>query len=228
MKGQRRERTQAVREHAGLSLLAVQSTVCGVVLLIALLLRLAGGETWDQLRELLHRHMTADGIGEMVSEQLSEDGVGGRDVTIGGAVSVSVLSVELSAEAAPLSEGVVTSPFGYRIDPLDGGTGYHTGVDIAAAENTPLFAVCDGTITAATRDSDYGNYVTLTTEAGVSVTYAHCSKLVGCLGATVRAGEVVAYVGNTGRSTGPHVHISVQKDGAFYDPKPLIPEAFYA
>lgn len=240
MKGQRCEHdTRTAGGHSGLSLLAVQSIVCGVVLLIVLLLRLIGGETWTQLRSLFQQWMTDEGLTEVIAEQVGRDepsGTGGRDIAVGGAVSVRQIPAGTTlspltmppAAAAPLETGRVTSLFGYRIDPIKGGTGFHTGTDVAASEGASLYAVYDGEVIAAAWDNSYGYYVTLRCDDGVAITYAHCSVLLCRTGETVSAGEVLARVGSTGNSTGSHVHIMLTKDGVHYDPKPLIPEAWYA
>lgn len=240
MRGQRRTReTRTVGDRSGLSLLAVQSIVCGVVLLVVLLLRLIGGETWMQLRSLFQQWMTEEGLTEVITDQVrekQEPGIGGRDIAVGGAVSVqqlpegttlTLLTVPPVA-VAPLETGTVTSPFGYRTDPIKGGTGFHTGTDVSAVEGSALYAVYDGEVIAATWDNSYGYYVTVRCADGLEITYAHCSALLCREGETVEAGETVARVGSTGDSTGSHVHIMLVKDGVYYDPKPLIPEAWYA
>lgn len=240
MKGQRREReTRTAGDRSGLSLLAVQSIVCGVVLLIVLLLRLIGGETWTQLRSLFRQWMTEEGLTEVITDQVREDepaGTGGRDIAVGDAMSVqrlpegtalSGLTVPPTA-VAPLDKGRVSSLFGYRIDPIKGGTGFHTGTDVAAEEGSALYAMYDGEVIDAAWDNSYGYYVTLRCADGLEITYAHCSVLLCRAEETVKAGETVARVGSTGDSTGSHVHIMLAKDGVYYDPRPLIPEAWYA
>lgn len=241
MKGQRRERGE-VRvggDRSGLSLLAVQSIVCGVVLLIVLLLRLIGGETWTQLSSLFRQWMTDEGLTQVVTEQESSEtpsGTGERDLAVSDAVSVKQLpdgvtfsSLKLPTCAVfPLKAGTVTSSFGYRTDPIKGGTGFHTGVDISAPEGTALYAVCDGEVIDASWDDSYGHCVTIRCADGLEITYAHCSILLCQTGERVYAGRVVARVGSTGDSTGNHVHIMLSKDGVYYDPRPLIPEAWYA
>lgn len=109
--------------------------------------------------------------------------------------------------------GTITSPQGYRTDPITGETSYHSGTDIAVAEGTPILAAADGTVTIANAlDSwggSYGYYVKLDHGGGLTTLYAHCSSICVTTGQQVKAGEVIAYVGQTGRATGPHLHFEV-------------------
>ena len=109
--------------------------------------------------------------------------------------------------------GTITSPQGYRTDPITGETSYHSGTDIAVPEGTPILAAADGTVTVANAlDSwggSYGYYVKLDHGGGLTTLYAHCSSICVTTGQQVKAGEVIAYVGQTGRATGPHLHFEV-------------------
>ena len=109
--------------------------------------------------------------------------------------------------------GTITSPQGYRTDPITGEVSYHSGTDIAVPEGTPILAAADGTVTVANAlDSwggSYGYYVKLDHGDGLTTLYAHCSSICVTAGQQVKAGEVIAYVGQTGRVTGPHLHFEV-------------------
>ena len=109
--------------------------------------------------------------------------------------------------------GTITSPQGYRTDPITGETSYHSGTDIAVPVGTPILAAADGTVTVANAlDSwggSYGYYVKLDHGGGLTTLYAHCSSICVTAGQQVKAGEVIAYVGQTGRATGPHLHFEV-------------------
>ena len=110
--------------------------------------------------------------------------------------------------------GTVTSPQGYRTDPITGEVSYHSGTDIAVPEGTPILAAADGTVTVSNAlDSwggSYGYYVKLDHGGGLTTLYAHCSSICVTAGQQVKAGQVIAYVGQTGRATGPHLHFEVQ------------------
>ena len=109
--------------------------------------------------------------------------------------------------------GTVTSPQGYRVDPITGEVSYHSGTDIAVPEGTPILAATDGTVTIANAlDSwggSYGYYIKLDHGGELTTLYAHCSSICVMVGHRVQAGEVIAYVGSTGRATGPHLHFEV-------------------
>lgn len=234
----KQRRVRGRNNRAGLSLLAVQSIACGVVLLLALLLRLIGGTAWSGLRSLLHGWLTDDGLAQVIAENVETDsgGVDGRDVGMSETAGVycppnSITWAPLTAPlttVAPLTEGRVTSSFGVRTDPIRGGTSVHSGTDVAAPAGTPLYALYDGEVSVAGWQTSYGNRITVRAADGLEVCYAHCSALLKRTGDTVRAGEVIARVGSTGDSTGNHVHIMAIREGIFYDPAPLIPEGFYA
>ena len=109
--------------------------------------------------------------------------------------------------------GTITSQFGHRVDPITGEVSSHTGTDIACAEGTPILAAADGTVTVANGlDSwggSYGYYVQIDHGGGLETLYAHCSSICVTTGQQVQAGEVIGYVGHTGRATGSHLHWEV-------------------
>ena len=109
--------------------------------------------------------------------------------------------------------GTITSPQGYRTDPITGEASYHSGTDSAGPEGTPVLAADDGTVAIANGlDSwggSYGYYVKLDHGGGLTTLYAHCSSICVTAGQQVTAGQVIAYVGHTGRATGPHLHFEV-------------------
>ena len=113
--------------------------------------------------------------------------------------------------------GTITSQFGYRVDPITGEVSSHTGTDIACAEGTPILAAADGTVTVANGlDSwggSYGYYIQIDHSGGLETLYAHCSSICVTTGQQVQAGQVIGYVGHTGRATGSHLHLEVSVDG---------------
>ena len=113
--------------------------------------------------------------------------------------------------------GTITSQFGHRVDPITGEVSSHTGTDIACAEGTPILAAADGTVTVANGlDSwggSYGYYIQIDHGGGPETLYAHCSSICVTTGQQVQAGQVIGYVGHTGRVTGNHLHLEVRIDG---------------
>lgn len=112
----------------------------------------------------------------------------------------------------------VTSYYGYRVHPITGEKDYHKAVDIAVPMGTAILATHDGTVKTAARDGSYGNYIVLEGEAGLTTKYAHCQALLVGAGQNVKRGDVIAKVGSTGDSTGPHLHFEVIKDGQYLNP----------
>ncbi|MEZ4239397.1 MAG: M23 family metallopeptidase [Myxococcota bacterium] len=123
------------------------------------------------------------------------------------------------AKPAPVH---VTSAFGLRHDPIDGTDREHRGVDLEAPLGAPILAVQDGTVTFAGRSGGYGNLVIVDHGDGLQTRYAHCDRLDVAVGQQVRAGEAIAAVGQTGRATGPHLHLEVRLDGEPTDPIPWL------
>ena len=110
--------------------------------------------------------------------------------------------------------GYVSSPYGLRFN----GTEFHQGIDIAADMGAPIVATADGVVTAAGWNGGYGNMVDVDHGSGIVTRYGHAFAVAVTVGQQVRRGEVIAYVGSTGRSTGPHVHYEVRVDGQPVNP----------
>ena len=117
--------------------------------------------------------------------------------------------------------GTITSQFGHRVDPITGEVSSHTGTDIACAEGTPILAAADGVVTVANGldnwGGSYGYYIQIDHGGGLETLYAHCSSICVTTGQQVQAGEVIGYVGHTGRVTGNHLHLEVRIDGSRTD-----------
>ena len=123
----------------------------------------------------------------------------------------------LSFEHALPTEGTLTSGFGSRLSPTTGEPAFHYGLDIAADEGTPIAAFADGTVREV-GESDYGKYLIVDHESGFSTLYAHCSSILAGVGDEVKCGGEIALVGQTGNTTGPHLHFELWKDGMALDP----------
>jgi hypothetical protein len=132
------------------------------------------------------------------------------------------LKQEIYPEGRPVDVGWISSPFGWRIDPLTGRPEFHEGIDFAAPMGTPIHAVAAGVVTWAGPLGGYGNMVQINDGEGYSTLYAHSEKVLVHVGETVKRGEVIALVGSTGWSTGPHVHFQVMRNGQPINPKAFI------
>ncbi len=131
------------------------------------------------------------------------------------------LHQEIYPRGRPVRVGWVSSPFGPRTNPISGKPEFHEGMDFAAPRGTPIRAVAAGVVTWAGMLDGFGNMVRINDGEGYSTLYAHAEKLLVHVGETVKRGDIIALVGDTGYSTGPHVHFQVMKYG-----HPINPAAF--
>lgn len=115
------------------------------------------------------------------------------------------------------ARGWITSRFGYRLNPFTGKQTMHAGVDIAAAPGSPVYAPADGVVTFASYDESFGKLVTIDHGYGVTTRFGHNSQIYVHVGQKVSKWDVIAAVGNTGRSTGPHLHYEVHIGGTPVD-----------
>ncbi len=120
--------------------------------------------------------------------------------------------------AAPLDDYQVMSPFGPRLDPINGKLGYHTGIDLASAIDAPVLATAAGMVVFAGRNGGYGNMVEIDHGMGVHTRYAHLRKILVRVGQKVPLRAQIGIMGTTGRSTGMHVHYEIVVDDQPYDP----------
>ncbi|HYA31741.1 MAG TPA: M23 family metallopeptidase [Thermodesulfovibrionales bacterium] len=119
-------------------------------------------------------------------------------------------------------EGRITSPYGKRENPLHGGRDFHSGVDISIASGSPVRATADGVVSFAGWSGGSGNLVGIEHGFGYATFYAHNTKSAVVVGQFVKRGDVIAYSGSTGSSTGPHSHYEIWKDGRHINPMPFI------
>lgn len=121
----------------------------------------------------------------------------------------------------PLENSRITSGFGLRKSPTTGEFEFHNAIDIAAPMGDPIFAVANGKVVGSNFDSSLGNYIVVEHANGFRTKYGHCSELLVEEGMVVREGEVIAKIGSTGDSTGPHVHFAASKNGVYFNPEYL-------
>ena len=119
---------------------------------------------------------------------------------------------------SPLPGAAVSSGFGYREHPTEGEERFHYGLDLAADTGRAIACFADGTVRAVGESSSYGKYCIVDHEGGYSTLYAHCSRIAVSSGSTVKRGETVAEVGETGMATGPHLHFELQREGTYLNP----------
>ena len=120
------------------------------------------------------------------------------------------------------AHGWLTGTFGGRSDPFTGEPGFHQGLDISTEKGQPVFATADGSIEAASYSGDYGNLIVLKHAFGLVTRYGHLSSFTVKPGQQVKRGDVIGYVGSTGRSTGAHLHYEILANGKLINPLQLL------
>lgn len=140
-----------------------------------------------------------------------------RDLMVAGE-----LREEVMPSGRPVKSGWVSSGFGVRTDPFTGRRTSHHGIDFAGALGTEVIAVASGVVSVAERRSGYGNVVEINHGNGYVTRYGHNQKLLVSVGERVSKGQLIAKMGSTGRSTGPHVHFEVLRNGRVVNPTSYI------
>jgi murein DD-endopeptidase MepM/ murein hydrolase activator NlpD len=118
--------------------------------------------------------------------------------------------------------GWLTGTFGGRSDPLSGEPAFHQGLDIATDKGRPVFATADGQVESAAYNGDYGNFLVVAHDFGLTTRYGHLSRFNVKPGSSVKRGDTVGYVGSTGRSTGAHLHYEILANGKLVNPLSLL------
>lgn len=231
-----------------LNILILQTAAVAVILLFAVGIRIFGGEIYMGLSNAYHERFdditSADEVlkandrsipseseatDSVSTENTAEDYSEEYDAAIDGEITGNIDSNASAPEASAVVgkansfmwpvNGRVTSRYGNRLHPITGKYAVHNGIDIAAEKGTEIAAAYDGTVTADGYSDSYGYYIIVAHGNNVRTLYAHCSKLLLSEGDTVKKGDILALVGSTGRSTGPHVHFEVRVGSYRVDPE---------
>ena len=144
-------------------------------------------------------------------------------------VKTKVDSRTALAQASPTSwpvMGWLSSSFGPRKDPFTGQPDFHTGLDISAGLGTPVKATADGTVESAAYNGNYGNSIVITHGFGIATRFGHLSQYAVRAGQTVKRGEIIGYVGSTGRATSPHLHYEILLNGQPSNPLRLLTKPY--
>ncbi|MCP9221963.1 M23 family metallopeptidase [Erythrobacter sp. LQ02-29] len=144
-----------------------------------------------------------------------------QDASNGGVVVEPAVSVP---SRMPLADARLTSSFGMRNHPVLGRMRQHKGIDLAAPSGTPVYATADGIVERADRFSSYGNYIAIDHGGSLETRFAHLSGFAVTAGEHVTKGQLIGYVGSTGRSTGPHLHYEIRVAGQAVNPIPYMVE----
>jgi murein DD-endopeptidase MepM/ murein hydrolase activator NlpD len=177
----------------------------------------------DTLAGLGEKHQSSVEAIQTANELFSETIHPGTVLFIPGArldwINLQEINGDLFLWPVP---GYITSPYGYRRSPFTGLRQFHSGLDIGSPQGTPIRAAMSGRVSAVGWDDSFGNYVVVSHHSGYRTLYAHMSVIRVKSGAYVGTGERIGDVGSTGRSTGPHLHFTVYKNGVTVNPRTLM------
>ncbi len=134
-----------------------------------------------------------------------------------------IMSVE---PTLPLSTGVITSTFGKRESPFNDREEFHYGLDISSEANSDIYTIFPGIVEKLDENSSYGKYIIVDHGKGIKTLYAHCNSIDVNVGDNVGYGDLIAHVGNSGRTTGNHLHIELIINGRRYDPNLIFKDAY--
>ncbi len=172
------------------------------------------------------RGIQADHFSPAVAAALARPGVSplapSHTPAPGSAVDVAGAEAQAGVPMAAPATGEISSEYGWRTDPFKGTKAWHAGMDIASPAGDPVAACWDGTVVYAGTKAGYGNVVEVAHAGGWKSVYGHLRTSSVKAGDAVAAGEKIAEVGSTGRSTGPHLHFELRRDGETVDPKTML------
>lgn len=231
----------------------VQAVVCAFVILLIVIASKMSPQTFefikDEYNDIMSVNMNAADVVESVKgaaenvmspdiatgeeEETTKkeetttkqaDGEGGEDSEIEDTAVAVMASMGKNKGITVPVNGNITSRYGYRTNPISGAYGLHTGLDIAADEGTNIVAAYNGVVKDTGVGEKKGNYVLMLHADGSETLYCHCSEVLVEEGTVIRAGEIIARVGSTGWSTGPHLHFEIHINGCTVDPLTVIKE----
>lgn len=197
-----------------IAIFVLQGVICAAVLLFCLVTKIFFGDFFGEVKNWYDKNLNEDTDVFLVLGNPSEESGKGGPLEVG--------AVDLSGGFELPVSGTLTSGYGYRTDPFTGERSIHSGVDIAAEKGTLIKSALSGVVEVAEKSGgDYGNYI-IVNHGGFKTLYAHCEDLKVTKGQCVEAGENVATVGSTGRSTGPHLHFEIRIGDTKIDPTPFV------
>lgn len=224
-----------IRLQNGRFLLTVQTGACVLALLAAIGLRLFGGVVYETVRQWylgtayasITVRVTKEDLLKMFGDDTASVATDTQTVQTGAGIQNTALAVTYGKNREgpvtlsvllrkPVENGTITSAFGER-----NGV-FHQGIDIGAAEDTPIIACLTGTVKEVGKNDSYGNYIVLDHGSGIETRYAHCSSITVKQGEHVNMGAEIAKMGSSGDATGTHLHLELLINGVPYDPQTVL------
>lgn len=239
------EQTETVekKKNSTNSVMIVQLVVCIFAVVSVFLIGRLSPQTFEFIRDEYNRIMSVDMDAKEIASsakkvieraEATDEGQTAEKSTERKSVStvksaadgevMAVMSLFKSDEEITVPvHGEITSEYGNRTNPVSGEYLMHSGVDIAASQGMEIRAAYSGIVSEVGSNSVGGNYISLVHKDGSETLYCHCSKIIAEKGDVIRAGETIALVGSTGRSTGPHLHFEITVDGKTENPLLYLP-----
>ena len=239
------EQTETVekKKNSTNSVMIVQLVVCIFAVVSVFLIGRLSPQTFEFIRDEYNRIMSVDMDAKEIASsakkvieraeatdegQTAEKSTERKNVnTVKSAADGEVMAVmslfKSDEEITVPVHGEITSEYGNRTNPVSGEYLMHSGVDIAASQGTEIRAAYSGIVSEVGSNSVGGNYISLVHKDGSETLYCHCSQIIAEKGDVIRAGETIALVGSTGRSTGPHLHFEITVDGKTENPLLYLP-----
>ena len=235
--------TVEIKKNSTNSVMIVQLVVCIFAVVSVFLIGRLSPQTFEFIRDEYNRIMSVDMDAKEIASsakkvieraeatdegQTAEKSTERKNVnTVKSAADGEVMAVmsffKSDEEITVPVHGEITSEYGNRTNPVSGEYLMHSGVDIAASQGTEIRAAYSGIVSEVGSNSVGGNYISLVHKDGSETLYCHCSKIIAEKGDVIRAGETIALVGSTGRSTGPHLHFEITVDGKTENPLLYLP-----
>lgn len=229
-----------------LNILILQMIAVAVIIVFALCIRLFGGNVYHRLSIIYHeRFDDITTVSEVLDAQNNvsnsssstnsdialpddnfdeiEDSATGYVTDYNDVDETIAVTAESNMFLCPVI-GRVSSEYGYRVHPITGEYSMHGGLDIAANKGTDINAAYSGVVESVGYSNSYGYYIIISHNDSLETLYAHCSKIIAKKGDTVEKGNVIALVGNTGRTTGSHLHFEVRVSGNRINPRWVLGE----
>ena len=206
------EKDKAVRTYAGMPEIDIDIKKLGVGGVKSRDSKMLNNLAPAVSREISDLHLDIEKLSRQVNFELASY------ETIYNKVKGDIDRIRHIPSIRPVAGGYLNSSFGYRQDPIDAVRRFHQGQDFSVPTGTPIFAPADGIVKRAYYIGGFGNHIKLDHASGYSTTFAHLSKIFVRHGQKVKRGDVIGETGNTGRSTAPHLHYEVRKDGVAVNP----------
>lgn len=219
--------------------LVSQIVICAIAVVFVLTLKFIGGEYYNYTREFFDNNfnkpinvqqvLDAKQTQEVLLAQSTVYGAGGTEEQVRYLKNKSEISDEETEEiessginsmCIPVN-GKITSEYSYRVHPISGNYLFHSGLDIGADSGEDIKCALDGEVSEVDNEetTSYGKYIVVSHSDNTSTLYAHCSKILASEGDKVKKGEIIAKVGSTGNSTGPHLHFEIRVNGVRLNPE---------